>query len=363
MSTITETLWPLEPHTAKKHEILKRYFQAWLPILGHTNNRLLYIDAFAGPGEYTGGEDGSPLVILKAARDHSLKVSSELRCVFVEAEPDRYNHLLKVLDTVRPSLPSNIAFTPLKGKFTDHVPEIFSKVQEQINCKGPTLAFVDPFGYSQTPFQTVARLLRCPKSEVLVNFMYGDINRFLGVPDRAAHFDNLFGTTTWREIAELTEAIDRLYAIHDLYLAQLQTVARYVRAFLMVNISNAPDYILFFATNSLKGLEAMLEAMWKVDPTGEFEFSDFTDAKKQPLLFAAEPDYAFLKRVLAGQFRRTSIEFMDLSDWVLEYVSFLRPHVRAVLGEMEEEGLLTVPDAPRKRPPYTYPPGTLIKFR
>src|SRR5947209_5758425 len=112
MSTITDTLWPLEPHTAKKHEILKRYFQAWLPILGHTNNRLLYIDAFAGPGEYSGGEDGSPLVILKAARDHSLKVSSELRCIFVEAEPDRYNHLLKVLDTVRPSLPSNIAFNP-----------------------------------------------------------------------------------------------------------------------------------------------------------------------------------------------------------------------------------------------------------
>jgi three-Cys-motif partner protein len=54
MSSITETLWPIEPHTAKKHEILKRYFQAWLPILGHSNNRLLYIDAFGGPGKYAG---------------------------------------------------------------------------------------------------------------------------------------------------------------------------------------------------------------------------------------------------------------------------------------------------------------------
>ena len=162
---------------------------------------------------------------------------------------------------------------------------------------------------------------------------------------------------------ELTDPADRLYAIHDLYLAQLKSVARYVRAFLMVNISNAPDYILFFATNNSKGLEAMLEAMWKVDPTGEFEFSDFTDAKKQPLLFRAEPDYAYLRQVLAHQFRRTSIEFTVLSDWALEYVSFLRPHVRTVLGEIEVEGLLTVPDAPRKRPPYTYPPGTLIKFR
>ena len=41
MSKILETVWHLEPHTAKKHEILRRYFQAWLPILGQTNGRLL----------------------------------------------------------------------------------------------------------------------------------------------------------------------------------------------------------------------------------------------------------------------------------------------------------------------------------
>jgi three-Cys-motif partner protein len=363
MSMVTETLWPIEPHTAKKHEILKRYFQAWLPILGHSNKRLLYIDAFAGPGKYIGGEDGSPLVVLKAARDHSLKLKSELRCIFVEDKPARFDHLQMTLDEIRPTLTPNISFRALKGKFTDHLSNIFSEVQEQVRCKGPTLAFVDPFGYSQTPFQTIARLLRCPKSEVLVNFMYGDINRFLGVPERAQHFDNLFGTSAWRDIVNHTDPVYRLYAIHDLYLAQLRTVARYVKAFLMVNLSNAPDYFLFFATNSEKGLEAMLEAMWKVDPASGYEFSDFTDAKKQPLLFAPEPDYALLKQVLIQEFRRASIEFTDMSDWVLEWVGFLRSHVRTALGQLEEEGVVTVPDANRKRPPYTYPPGTVVKFR
>ena len=47
------TVWHLEPHTAKKHEILRRYFQAWLPILAHTNGRVLYIDGFAGRTELT----------------------------------------------------------------------------------------------------------------------------------------------------------------------------------------------------------------------------------------------------------------------------------------------------------------------
>jgi three-Cys-motif partner protein len=131
MSKILETVWDLEPHTAKKHEILRRYFQAWLPILAQSNARLLYIDAFAGPGGYSKGEDGSPLVILKAARDHVLKFTSELVCLFVESKDDRYKHLAEVLERIKPSLPSNIKFRALPGKFNDQLTEIFASVEEQ----------------------------------------------------------------------------------------------------------------------------------------------------------------------------------------------------------------------------------------
>src|SRR5438552_7166788 len=115
MGRVTKTVWDIEPHTAKKHEILRRYFQAWLPILGRYNSRLLYVDAFAGPGEYSKGEDGSPLVILKAARDHVLRPSCELVCLFVESHEDRYTHLVGVLDRTKPTLPSNIKFRPILG--------------------------------------------------------------------------------------------------------------------------------------------------------------------------------------------------------------------------------------------------------
>jgi three-Cys-motif partner protein len=131
MSKISETVWHLEPHTAKKHEILRRYFQAWLPILGQTNPRLLYIDAFAGPGEYIDGEEGSPVVVLNAARDHVLKPTTELICLFVESKTDRYQHLVEVLERIRPTLPSNIKFRAFHGEFNDQLPEIFASVEEQ----------------------------------------------------------------------------------------------------------------------------------------------------------------------------------------------------------------------------------------
>lgn len=50
------TLWPREPHTEGKHLVLKEYLNAWFPILGGTQGRIVFIDGFAGPGEYAGGE-------------------------------------------------------------------------------------------------------------------------------------------------------------------------------------------------------------------------------------------------------------------------------------------------------------------
>ena len=51
----TNTLWKLDEHTIGKHMVLKAYMQAWLPVMGLTNEKILVVDGFAGPGEYEGG--------------------------------------------------------------------------------------------------------------------------------------------------------------------------------------------------------------------------------------------------------------------------------------------------------------------
>ena len=65
-----ESLWDIEPHTLAKHEILKRYLEAWFPILLTYNQRIVYLDGFCGPGRYKGGEDGSPIIAIKQALKH-----------------------------------------------------------------------------------------------------------------------------------------------------------------------------------------------------------------------------------------------------------------------------------------------------
>ena len=63
VAATTKTVWPLEPHTRAKHEILRRYLEAWSAILSLGGFKTIaYVDGFAGPGLYDNGEDGSPSI-------------------------------------------------------------------------------------------------------------------------------------------------------------------------------------------------------------------------------------------------------------------------------------------------------------
>jgi three-Cys-motif partner protein len=358
------TIWPMEQHTSKKHEILRRYFEGWLPIMVKWNSHVLFIDGFAGPGEYTNGEDGSPVIVLKAARDHKHKFASELLCVFVEAHRPRYEHLQTVLARIKPTLPGNIKFQTVLGAFNDHLSQVFKDLEEQKKRLAPALVFVDPFGFSHTPFSTIAKLMKYPKCEVLVNFMYEEINRFLSLLNHAENFDELFGTPEWRGALSLSTLDERLRAIHDLYLKQLRNVARFVRSFQMLNMGNRVDYFLFFATNNLKGLEKMKESMWKADPRGEFQFSDYTDSSGQLSLFADKPDYDALRKLITEHFRGKNVGIKELEDWVVADTPFLSAHIRTpALVPMEEEGAVTVVNPKPGRRKGCYPDGTILKFR
>jgi three-Cys-motif partner protein len=70
MATHKRTYWRVESHTQIKHLILRRYLEAWLPIMAKYNGRILFVDGFAGPGQCDGGEEGSPIIALKALLDH-----------------------------------------------------------------------------------------------------------------------------------------------------------------------------------------------------------------------------------------------------------------------------------------------------
>jgi len=363
MSKSLGTIWNLDPHTAKKHEILRRYFEAWLPIMARWNGRVVYIDGFAGPGRYSAGEDGSPVVVLKAARDHAYPIRGELVCIFVEDDLERCKHLKGLLDELSTTLPAHVKWSVVHGKFDEHLTKTFKLIETQKENIAPTLVFIDPFGFSHTPFQTIRTVLKNDRCEVLVNFMYEEVNRFLSLEKHAEDYDELFGTTEWRAVLGLSEAAERRKAIHDIYLKQLKTTAKYVHSFEMLNKGNSTDYFLFFATNSLKGLEKMKEAMWKVDDTGSFQFSDHSDTRGLLSLFSAHPNLAPLRDAILKSFQGKDVAIEDLRDWVIAETEFLPKHLKVpILGPMELAGEVSVLNASPKRRKGTFSDGTLLRF-
>lgn len=299
-------------------------------------------------------------MVLKTARDHA-HTNAELLCIFIEADEDRYRHLEQVLTQL--ALPNRIKYRVLKGSFTTQLPEALDLVAQQRQRREPLFAFVDPFGMSHTPLDTIKEILKSDGSEVLINFMFEEINRFLAIDDLAANHDALFGTTKWRDLIGITSPPERRNRIHDLYRDQLSQLAKYVRSFEMFNRRNRTDYFLFFATNSLKGLEKMKDAMWKVDSTGFYQFSDKVHLAGQLSFFSDNPQYDLLEKMIVEDFGGKTVEIGTLEEWVVAQSPFRRAHLkRPVLVPMESAGRLTVVSAPPGRRRGSFPDGTHVHF-
>src|SRR5262249_10842247 len=138
--------------------------------------------------------------------------------------------------------PSWIKISVIEGAFRDHMTELLNAIEAGGKRLAPTFAFIDPFGFKGLPMALVARITSQPQCECLVSFMYESINRFLAHPDAEiqAHFDELFGTTAWREIGDISDPETRKDRLVGLYRQQLQNAAglRYVRTFEMINKGN-----------------------------------------------------------------------------------------------------------------------------
>ena len=197
--TPKDIVWPLEPHTKGKHEVLHHYLEAWFPILGFTEGRIVLIDGFAGPGLYTGGEKGSPLIALDVFRQHQAKFKAEVQFVFIEKDTKRAAHLKALIDVLMPSLPKTCAVDVLPGAFDETMIGVLDVLDAQGKKLAPAFVMVDPFGVSDTPMTVIERILRGDKSEVYVSFMYRDINRFKATKEFVKPLTDLFGTDEWRK--------------------------------------------------------------------------------------------------------------------------------------------------------------------
>ena len=339
MTTPKETLWELDPHTRAKHEILRRYLAAWFPILGTYNSRIVYIDGFSGPGRYKYGEPGSPTIALDVALNHCRATRGEIVFWFIEERDDRLAHLKQELAAIR--VPAHFKVTAESGRFDEKFGKVLCSIEADKNALAPTFAFIDPFGFSGIPFSLIERLLGHKRCEAFITFMVDAINRFLEHPEDKVvqHIVDAFGGDEAVKIAKGPG--DRIVKLRELYQSKLSSVAKYVRFFEMRDRQDRTQYYMFFATNSEVGQLKMKEAMWKVDPDGDFRFSDATNPG-QLVLFDADPTKVLALQV-RDQFReKGTVTGFQVRTFVENRTAYLKKHMTGALKQEEESGCLKV---------------------
>jgi three-Cys-motif partner protein len=370
MADTLPTTWPAEPHTLAKHAILDRYLKAWFPILsrqaatiarltGNSSKReILFIDGFAGPGEYTTGERGSPVIALESAANHSASFPIPVRMLFIESRPDRFAHLTSVLSPhiSRIGNSKNIhAVEPRPGDCDSVLSELLDSYEKNGISFGPALAFLDQFGYGEVPMSLISRILAIPQCEVFSYLDYKDMNRWITDPGKASAFTRAYGGEEWRGAINLPEN-QRRHFLLDQYKNALKARGRskYVTSFSMFDINKKPLYWLIFCTNNLRGLEEMKKAMWAVDETGAFQFSD-SDDPSQLGLFSVRFDQSWLAETLAERLAGQTLSYNKVREYVLTETPcyLLKNALRSLeIGERKDTIKVKSPD---DRKPGTYP--------
>ena len=365
MAIPKETLWPLEPHTRGKHLVLKSYLDAWLPIMGRWNGRILFIDGFAGPGKYKGGEDGSPMIALNALKNHAGQsaINAEVVFFFVEKDPMRAAYLKRLVQTESRMLPSRCRVRVVPGAFDNTLSQLLNMLDEQKRRLAPSFVMIDPFGVSDTPMDVIARILQNEKCEVYISFMYEAINRFKRSNEFEGHLDRLFGAKAWRDGIGIQDPKERKDFFYGLYKEQLRAAgAKYV-VHLELYEGDRLVYAIFFGTQHWKGADAMKQAIWKVAPFGDFGFRG--TQSRQLTLGLDIADYGQLREQIESEFRKRNwvdiqrIEEFVASDRTDHHIGQLRKHV---LIPMEESGEIEIAEGTRKKKK-AYPPGTRLRFK
>lgn len=245
--------------TKAKHFILKSYLQALaFKILRFTD--LTYVDGFSGPWNTKTEDfaDSSFMIAVAALKDAQKKIFADtkklrkVRCFFSESDPASF---AKLQEAVAPHHKPEEEFEikTYCGKFEDAVADI-----QQFVAKSFALIFIDPTGWAGYPFDKIKPLFAPRLCEVLINFMYSFVTRFIETEDEdiIGSLNPILGGPNWR--ARLDNSLPRGDAVLKLFRSTLKAAGNFefvVATKIDKPTEDRPHFFMAYGTKSYSGLK------------------------------------------------------------------------------------------------------------
>ncbi len=204
--------------TQAKHFILRGYLQelAYKVLRGWD---IAYVDGFLGPWESKTADlsDTSFMIALRFLKEaqktiyEQTHLKRKIRCFFSEKNAAAYQQMVAAVSPFHQPNDS-LEVKTFHGEFINSVDEVRKFIADAF-----PLIFIDPTGWTEYTFTKIAPLFAYAKCEVLINFMYDHVNRFLNHPDEKviASLDPILGGPGWQGRLDLTikkgPAVEKLF--------------------------------------------------------------------------------------------------------------------------------------------------------
>jgi len=344
-----------------KSEIVEKYFYAWARIISATqdryiragsDNRIGYVDLFAGPGRYKDGAVSTPLRILERAIADSVH-AERLVTIFNDKDEAHVRELQAAID----HLPG-IDRLRYKPQIWNHdIGSEIAKAFEGIHTI-PLLAFVDPWGYKGLCLRLVNAFLKDWGCDCIFFFNYNRINMGLSNPMVKEHMAALFGDE--RDSA-LTEQLDPLcpaerevVIVNALAVSLKEFGHRFVLPFCFKNETGTrTSHHLILVTKHFRGYEVMKEIMAKSSSDHHQGVPSFTylpsGMYKQGLLFELNRPLDDLRAMLLDGYAGRTLTLPEIYERHSVDRPYLQRNYAAVLAVLEDEGVIAVERPSRGR--------------
>jgi three-Cys-motif partner protein len=309
-----------------------------------------YAEGFAGPGVYTKGEPGSPVIAFRALfEDRSLgQWVKTARLLFVDADRRCTSMLVEKLEGACPP-DWSIERLRTRGVDVDVVsgrcePELPRLLSRHGAWGHPILMVLDTFGAAVSA-DLLRQVAGNPGSEVIVTIKPQYFARFAAAQDMD-HGDRVFGGEGWRAVADQPSAQKTNWLLTQYRETVKAAGFTHILDFELVDDSGHSLYLVFGTTHE-RGVQKMKEAMWEVDIVHGMGYRDPRDPAQQTLEIQVEPHTAPLRRLLLAHLATkpgNRATLRDLRTYTLYETVFKESQARQVVLDLLQEGKLVQAD-------------------
>ncbi len=354
-----------------KARIVEKYFWAWAKVIiaqiksqkskgRRVDEKIAYIDLFAGTGMYKDGSKSTPIKVLeKAISDPDIR--NMLVTLFNDAKVDHIHSLQKAIDAI-----TGIDDLKYKPEVTNF--KIGEKNLEIFDV--PTLFFLDPYSYKGLSLNLIYAVVKNWGCDCLFFFNYNRINMDLTNPIVEDDINDLFGkirADIVRKKLKLIKSEDREFTIIEAICEALKEIGiKYVQPFRFKHEKkNRTSHHLIFVSKDKRGYQIIKDIMAKESSyqnqgVPSFEYNPATS--RQLSLFESSTPLDDLEQMLLDEFASQTMSMEEIYIQHNVGRNYIKQNYQTALKNLESQGKITTEPPVNERRKNTFGDSVKVTF-